>query len=144
MPRVSPIFQAGAVLGRHQIRGNINGPTKQNAMTIKDVRKYHGNFSPASRGCFAGSKNSPQCLHFIAASWISSAQKGHFFIILSLGRRQSAKGDDIHPNFFNPLDIGQEVVDLIGKLLLQRQGGLNVYKNNAVFAINFGGGDLAV
>jgi hypothetical protein len=32
------------------------------------------------------SRNSPQCLHFIASSWISSAQKGHFFIIISLGR----------------------------------------------------------
>jgi hypothetical protein len=32
------------------------------------------------------SRNSPQCLHFMAASWISSAQKGQFFIFSSLGK----------------------------------------------------------
>jgi hypothetical protein len=31
-------------------------------------------------------RNSPQCLHFRASFWISSAQNGHFFIIISLSR----------------------------------------------------------
>ncbi len=41
IPIVSPIFHARVVCGRHQIRGNARGPTKQTAMIIKDFRKYH-------------------------------------------------------------------------------------------------------
>ena len=66
IPTVSPIFQARDVCGRHQIRGNARGPTEQTAKTIKDVRKYHLIFSSAARD--EPSRNSPQCLHFIAAS----------------------------------------------------------------------------
>jgi hypothetical protein len=66
MPMVSPIFHATDVFGRHQIRGNARGPTEQTARTIKDVRKYHLIFSSAARG--GPFRNSPQCLHFIAAS----------------------------------------------------------------------------
>ena len=86
IPMVNPIFHARVVCGRHQIRGNARGPTEQTAMTMKDFRKYHGIFFSAKFKGFDPSRNSPQCLHFIAASWISSAQKGHFFIIISLGR----------------------------------------------------------
>ncbi len=41
IPIVSPIFHARVVCGRHQIRGNARGPTKQTARIIKDFRKYH-------------------------------------------------------------------------------------------------------
>ncbi len=50
IPMVRPIFHARDVCGRHQISGNARGPTVQTAMTMKDVRKYHGNFSFAKRG----------------------------------------------------------------------------------------------
>ena len=85
---VSPIFQRRVVSGRHQINGNARGPTVQIAMIIKDFRKYH--LIVFSLWCGRGdaSRNSPQCLHFIAASWISSAQYGHVFILsISLGQR---------------------------------------------------------
>jgi hypothetical protein len=81
---VSPIFHAGEVLGRHQIKGNARGPTEHRAMTMKVVRKYQGSASVARRGFWEASRNSPQCLHFTAASWISSAQKGQVFIFASL------------------------------------------------------------
>jgi len=84
---VSPIFHARVVCGCHQIRGNARGPTQKTAMIIKDFRKYHWIFSSAKRGSLEASRKSPQCLHFIASSWISSAQKGHFFIIISLGSK---------------------------------------------------------
>ena len=67
---VNPIFHARAVSGRNQIRGNAKGPTEQTAMTMKDLRKYHGiffSFSAEWEGRDP-SRNSPQCLHFIAAS----------------------------------------------------------------------------
>ena len=67
MPKVSPIFQARVVRGRHQISGNANGPTEQTAKAIKLVRKYHGTRLTSTRGQ-APSKNSPQCLHLIAAA----------------------------------------------------------------------------
>lgn len=66
IPMVSPIFHARDVCGRHQISGNASGPTEQSAKTIKDVRKYHLNFSSAARD--EPSRNSPQCLHFMAAT----------------------------------------------------------------------------
>ena len=97
IPMVSPIFHARVVCGRHQIRGNARGPTEQTAMIIKDFRKYHWIFSSAKRGGgVAASRNSPQCLHFIASSWISLAQKGHFFIIISLGRTLRLTGSRIY------------------------------------------------
>jgi hypothetical protein len=81
---VSPIFHALDVCGRHQINGKASGPTEATARTIMEVRKYQGMSACAPRGTLAASRNSPQCLHFIAWSWISSAQKGHFFIVVSL------------------------------------------------------------
>jgi uncharacterized protein (DUF2236 family) len=68
IPVVRPIFQARVIRGCHQIMGNANGPTERTARIIKDVRKYHGTFSSATRGRAEASRNSPQCLHFIAAS----------------------------------------------------------------------------
>ena len=68
IPIVSPIFHAIVVCGRNQIRGNARGPTPQSAMIIKVFRKYHGIFCSARRGRLEASINSPQCLHFIAAS----------------------------------------------------------------------------
>ena len=88
IPTVSPIFHASDVRGRSQTRGNAKGPTAQTAITTKDVRKYHCSFFSAKRRRLEASRNSPQCLHFIASSWISSAQNGHFFIIISLGRTE--------------------------------------------------------
>ena len=64
---VSPIFQAGDVWGRHQIRGNAKGPIEQTAKMIKDLRKYHGRLPLVLRGKAATSKNSPQCLHVSAS-----------------------------------------------------------------------------
>jgi len=64
--------------GLNQANGKANGPTHKKATTINDVLKYHltaGYFNP---------RVSPQYLHLIASSWISSAQNGHFFIISSL------------------------------------------------------------
>jgi len=65
---VSPIFQLRVVLGRHQINGKARGPTLQTAMIIKDFRKYHLIVSSLWCGREDASRNSPQCLHFIAAS----------------------------------------------------------------------------
>ena len=65
---VRPIFQAGDVWGRHQIRGNARGPIEQTANMIKDLWKYHGSLPAVPRGGAVMSKNSPQCLHFIASS----------------------------------------------------------------------------
>ena len=77
---VSPIFQPRVVFGRRQISGKARGPTLQSAKIINDFRKYHLILRSPGRGREDASRNSPQCLHFIASSWISSAQKGHFFI----------------------------------------------------------------
>jgi len=90
IPIVSPIFHASDVCGRSQTRGNAKGPTAQTAIMTKDVRKYHCSFFSAKRRRLEASRNSPQCLHFIASSWISSAQNGHFFIIISLGRTEKS------------------------------------------------------
>ena len=79
---VSPIFHARDVCGRHQIRGSARGPTEASAKIIKGVRKYQGVSSSGFREILGLFRNSPQCLHFMASSWISSAQKGHFFIIV--------------------------------------------------------------
>ncbi len=87
IPIVSPIFHARVVCGRHQINGNARGPTQQTAMIINDFRKNHEIFSSAERGGLETSGNSPQCLHFFAASCISSPQKGHFLIITSHDKR---------------------------------------------------------
>ena len=86
---VSPIFHAREIAGRHQIRGNARGPTEQSAKIMKGFRKYHGISSFARRGEMEASRNSRQCLHLIASSCISSAQNGHFFIIISLGWKMS-------------------------------------------------------
>ena len=79
------IFNERFVFGRHHNRGRAKGPTQRMAMTMEDVRKYHGSFLSAMDGGIdvrpLPSRNSPQCLHFIASSWISSAQNGHFFIL---------------------------------------------------------------
>jgi hypothetical protein len=83
IPMVSPIFHARDISGRHQISGRARGPTQAMARTINEVRKYQGVLSCNERGTLDASRNSPQCLHFIASSWISSAQKGHFFIVIS-------------------------------------------------------------
>lgn len=92
IPMVSPIFHAMWVFGRHQIMGNASGPTQPSAITIEDVRKYQGSFTSAWLGGFEPSRNSPQCLHFMAASWISSAQKGHIFIFNSLDKASKEHG----------------------------------------------------
>lgn len=68
------IFQTTFNRGCHQTIGKANGPTLQKANTITDVRKYHGTFREGSRGGMEPSKNSPQYLHLMASSWISSAQ----------------------------------------------------------------------
>jgi len=68
IPMVSPIFHARVVCGRHQIKGNASGPTDKTAMMIKVFPKYQGIFSSAMRGRAEASRNSPQCLHFIASS----------------------------------------------------------------------------
>jgi hypothetical protein len=53
---------------------------------MNEVLKYHGNDAAGLAGgryCagrFDPSRNSKQCLHLMASSWISSAQKGHFFM----------------------------------------------------------------
>lgn len=64
--------------GFHQMSGSASGPTQRNAMTTLDVLKYHLPLVGASVGKAGGrvapSRNSPQCLHLMAASWISSAQ----------------------------------------------------------------------
>jgi hypothetical protein len=39
---VRPIFHAGEVWGRHQIRGNARGPIEHTAKMIKELQKYHG------------------------------------------------------------------------------------------------------
>lgn len=79
IPMESPIFHANFVFGCHQIRGNASGPTEQTMKIMKGVRKYQGSFSSLTSGWAEAARNSPQCLHFIASSWIDSAQKGHFF-----------------------------------------------------------------
>jgi len=82
MPMLSPTFHAREVRGRHQISGKASGPTLHNAITMKVVLKYHGNFAWATGWFGKSNRNSPQCLHLIASSWISSAQKGHFFMFV--------------------------------------------------------------
>jgi len=82
---VIPIFHACESFGCHQIMGSASGPTVQRATTMEDVRKYQGRVSLATRGAAEVFRNSPQCLHFMASFWISSAQKGHFFMVFSLG-----------------------------------------------------------
>ena len=65
---VSPSFHAGDVRGRHQIKGNAGGPTLHSARTINVVRKYHGSFFPALQRIAKPSRNSLQCLLYIASS----------------------------------------------------------------------------
>jgi hypothetical protein len=90
---VSPIFHPRAVSGRHQISGNARGPTVQTAMIINDLLKYHLMDWDGREDAL---RNSPQCLHLIAASWISSAQKGHFFIIHFPGRTRRMNSISVH------------------------------------------------
>ena len=54
---------------------------------LHDKRSLASSSSSVSTGGASGSepfRNSPQNLHLIAQAWIVSAQKGHFFIIISL------------------------------------------------------------
>ena len=72
MLTITFLFSVGR--GLNHKRGNANGPTHRSAITKVAILKYHLPFFLSSI--------SPQCLHFIASSCISSAQKGHFFIFL--------------------------------------------------------------
>ena len=65
---VQPIFQVGEVLGRHQINGKAKGPTQQTAITMVEVRKYQGIRLSGAGARTDPSRNSPQCLHLMAAS----------------------------------------------------------------------------
>jgi hypothetical protein len=56
-------------------KGMAKGPTQRNKIMITKDEEYHLFLISADDA----SKNSPQCLHFMASSIISSAQKGHFF-----------------------------------------------------------------
>jgi len=73
------IFQTADIFGCHHTMGKASGPTQRKARMTIDVRKYQGGFSPGSGGGRVPFRNSPQCLHLMAASWISSAQYGHLF-----------------------------------------------------------------
>jgi hypothetical protein len=94
MAIVSPIFQPRAVFGRNQMSGRARGPTLQTAKIINGFWKYHLMLFSLGSVRWDTSRNSPQCLHFIASSWISSAQKGHFFIRYS----SSIKGAHVAPS----------------------------------------------
>lgn len=70
-------FQKGLSRGRSQTSGRARGPTLANISTIKAVRKYQGKAGAESvggQGISGGgrvrlpSRNSPQCLHLMAAS----------------------------------------------------------------------------
>jgi hypothetical protein len=78
---VNIIFRCVDQPGRHQISGKANGPTQNTAKTMVELRKSQGvgGLEIGADG-LEPSRNSPQCLHLMAASWMSSAQKGHFFI----------------------------------------------------------------
>ena len=76
---VQPIFQTGEIRGCRQIIGNASGGTHKTTIAIDDVRKYQGNGFVGGGILRVPSKNSPQCLHLMAASWISSAQNGQVF-----------------------------------------------------------------
>ena len=71
-----PIFQAILELGCHQIIGNASGPTLSNGDHDERSPEIPGKrwFPPGSGGGRMPSRNSPQCLHLMASSWISSAQ----------------------------------------------------------------------
>lgn len=85
MAIVSMIFNDRLICGCSHISGIANGGRQKKAIIMEDVRRYHGIlFSDLDGGADERplpSRNSPQCLHFIASSWISSAQNGHFFIL---------------------------------------------------------------
>jgi hypothetical protein len=60
--------------------------------------------------------HSPQCLHFIASSWISSAQKGHFFTLESsfysfrlMRQLSSARRASVSNSWFSPQRSGGEI-----------------------------------
>lgn len=91
MTIVNPVFHIRDIFGRHHIRGKAKGPTQKTARTIKDVRKYQGIRFPSVNCRHLSSRNSPQCLHFIASFCISSAQYGHFFISQSHIKRNREK-----------------------------------------------------
>lgn len=61
--------------GLNQTKGKARGPTHKKAITIPLVLKYH--LIPWGFPF----RSFPQNLHNIASSCISSAQKGHFFIL---------------------------------------------------------------
>jgi hypothetical protein len=61
------IFLLWLNAGLNQTNGSISGPTHKKAITKKAVLKYH-----LSGARFI--RNSPQKRHFIASSWILSAQ----------------------------------------------------------------------
>lgn len=65
---VQPIFQSGEIRGCRQIIGNASGGTHKTTITIDDVRKYQGNGFGGVGFRRSPSRNSPQCLHLMAAS----------------------------------------------------------------------------
>ena len=71
-------FRLAPQRGFHQMSGSASGPAQSNAMTTLDVLKYHLPLAGGSVGSAGWRvepwRNSPQCLHLIAVSWISSAQ----------------------------------------------------------------------
>ena len=81
MPAHAAAFQGLESLGWKMTMGNASGGRLSTTITIAAVRKYQGRGLAAGRGGrFDSSRNSPQCLHLTASSWISSAQYGHFFM----------------------------------------------------------------
>ena len=65
---VQPIFQGGEIWGCRQIIGNASGGTQKTTIAIDDVRKYQGNGFLGEGILRVPSRNSPQCLHLMAAS----------------------------------------------------------------------------
>ena len=61
------IFVFGLKRGLNQINGKTKGPIQRKAITNVEVLKCHFH-------CGLLASIDPQCLHFIASSWISSAQ----------------------------------------------------------------------
>lgn len=87
---VTQNFHFGLKVGCHQMRGRVSGPMLRSMIARKPFPKYHGIEMPEPDDTGMGGgvelilsfRNSPQYLHLIASSWISSAQKGQVFINL--------------------------------------------------------------
>jgi hypothetical protein len=78
---VITIFQATWSFGWSQTKGTAKGGTVTKVRIKKPGRQYHGTPSPAATGATETgtgrldlSRNSMQCRHLTASSWISSAQ----------------------------------------------------------------------